>query len=179
MKQNKKGKPAQNTPPEKWKFNPVDIAAVILIAAVALFVVVKLAMPKKAVPEHPVTMTYTVMAEAVPRAMYETVKAHVPGRLMASGKMLDGEVKSVELRPYYILSDGEWREDLQHVNLVFTVVHTYKNAGDVLMSKVDAQEIRVGRRDYILKTQYIEFYGAAVLDIQWDTGDDPAWNLAP
>ena len=91
---------------------------------------------------------------------------------MASGKLLDGEIVSVEQGPYYVLgSDGEWSPDPQHVNLYFTVRH-HTTAGDVLLSKVDEQEIRIGRKDYTLKTEYIEFHNAILLDIDWEFAEN-------
>jgi hypothetical protein len=39
---------------------------------------------------------------------------------------------------------------------------------------VDEQEIRIGRKDYTLKTEYIEFHNAILLDIDWDFSDDAA-----
>mgnify|MGYP007070173771 CR=1 FL=1 len=51
--------------------------------------------------------------------------------------------------------------------MIFTVENTSKT-GDVLMSKVGEQEIRIGRKDYTLKTEYIEFHNTIILDIDWE-----------
>ena len=154
------------------KFNVVDIAAVVLIAAVAVFVVWKAALSDRGPQERPMTMTYRVLTEGVSGDLYESVQKNIPSQLMASGKLLDGEILSVEQGPYYVLgSDGEWSPDPQHVNLYFTVRHN-TTAGEVLLNKVDEQEIRIGRKDYTLKTEYIEFHNAIILDIQWDFPDE-------
>ena len=150
------------------KFNVVDIAAVVLIAAALVFVVWKVASGNRDPQDRDVVMTYRVLTEGVSSELYESVQAHIPSQLMASGKMLDGEILSVEQGPYYVLgSDGEWSPDPQHVNLYFTVRH-HTTAGDVLLNKVDEQEIRIGRKDYTLKTEYIEFHNTIILDIDWD-----------
>lgn len=156
------------------RFNVVDIAAVVLIAAALVFAGWKFASGDRDPQDRNVTMTYRVMAEGVASELYESVQAHIPSQLMASGKMLDGEILSVEQGPYYVLgSDGEWSPDPQRVNLYFTVRH-HSTAGDVLLSKVDEQEIRIGRKDYTLKTEYIEFHNTILLDIDWDFSDDAA-----
>ena len=154
------------------KFNVVDIAAVVLIAAVAVFVVWKVALSDRDPQDRPMTMTYRVLTEGVSSDLYESVQKNIPSQLMASGKMLDGEILSVEQGPYYVLgNDGEWSPDPQHVNLYFTVRHN-TTTGEVMLNKVDEQEIRIGRKDYTLKTEYIEFHNAIILDIQWEFPDE-------
>jgi len=153
------------------KFNVVDVAAVIFIALAVIFVLWKVVLSDRGESDRPVTMTYRVMAEGVASDLYESVQKHIPSTLMASGNLLDGEILSVEQGPYYVLgTDGEWSPDPQHVNLYFTVRH-HSTAGDVLLSKVDEQEIRIGRKDYTLKTEYIEFHNTVLLDIDWDFED--------
>ena len=154
------------------KFNVVDIAAVVLIAVALVFVVWKVALSDRNAQDRDVTMTYRVLTEGVSSDLYESVQKHIPSQLMASGKMLDGEIVAVEQGPYYVLgTDGEWSPDPQHVNLYFTVRH-HTTAGDVLLSKVDEQEIRIGRKDYTLKTEYIEFHNAILLDIDWEFAEN-------
>ena len=86
-------------------------------------------------------------------------------------EQIKGKGPASEQGPYYVLgADGEWSPDPQHVNLYFTVRH-HTTAGDVLLSKVDEQEIRIGRKDYTLKTEYIEFHNAIILDIEWDISE--------
>ncbi|MBQ9493619.1 MAG: DUF4330 domain-containing protein [Oscillibacter sp.] len=154
------------------KFNVVDVAAVILIVAAVVFVAWKVLLSDRDTEERPVTMTYRVLTEGVSSDLYESVQQNIPSQLMASGKLLDGEILAVEQGPYYVIgTDGEWSPDPQHVNLYFTVRH-HTTAGEVLLNKVDEQEIRIGRKDYTLKTEYIEFHNAIILDIDWEFSDN-------
>lgn len=151
------------------RFNVVDVAAVALIAAAVVFILWKMVSGRETEPERAVTMTYQAMAEGVARDLYESVQPHLPSTLMASGERLDGEIQSVEMRPYRVLGpDGQWSEDPDHVNLVFTVVN-HTTVTDVLMSKVGEQEVRIGRKDYTLKSEYIEFHNVIILDVVWET----------
>lgn len=152
------------------KFNVIDILAVILIVLMAVFVGWKLthrggseggetAMTK---------VTYVVRAENVPVEVYENSQKHLPSPLMASGELVGGEIVSVEKQPYYVLgADGEWVEDPYHVTLYFTAT-TETPTGKVMTTKVGDQEVRIGKKDYILKSEYVEISGGVVVDVQWD-----------
>ncbi len=135
------------------KFNIVDIAAVIFLALAAVFVIWKVTGSSVGGTDRTLTMNFRAMVEAVPKEAAENVKELLPGTLMASGKRLNGQVLSVEVDP-------------NAVNLIFTVTYT-GSTGDVILSKVGEQEVRIGRRDYILKTEYFEFYNAIILDNDW------------
>ena len=149
-------------------FNVVDVAAVILIVLAAAFILWRMVGSNNSEKDRTVHMTYQVLVEGAASEIYDTVQAHLPSQLMASGKMLDGNILSVERQDYLVLGpDGVWVSDPNHVNLIFTVENT-STTGDVLMSKVGEQEIRIGRKDYTLKTEYIEFHNTAIIDIDWD-----------
>ena len=151
------------------KFNIIDMIAVILILAVVVFAGIKLttrgggesgeaAMTK---------VTYTVKVEGVPSELYETCQAHLPSPLMASGALVGGQIESVEKTPYYVLGpDGEWVEDPEHVTLYFTAT-TETPSDEVMTTKVGDQEVRIGKKDYILKSEYIEFQGGTIVDVRW------------
>ena len=112
-------------------------------------------------------VTYTVRAEGVPKELYENSKDHLPSPLMASGALVGGQIESVEQVPYYILSpNGEWVEDPEHVTLYFTAT-TETPTGAVMTTKVGDQEVRIGKTDYILKSEYIEIKGGTIVDVQW------------
>ena len=152
------------------KFNIVDIIAVILILAVLAFVGWKLM--GRTVDEQgeiPMTkVTYTVQIEGVPAVLYETCQAHLPSPLMASGELVGGQIETVEQKPYYVLGpDGEWMEDPEHVTLLFTA-STETPANEVMTTKVGDQEVRIGKTDYILKSEYIEFSGGTIVDVSWE-----------
>ena len=105
--------------------------------------------------------------QGVPAELYENCQAHLPSPLMASGELVGGQIESVEQQPYYVLGpDGQWVEDPEHVTLIFTAT-TDTPAGAVMTTKVGEQEVRIGKTDYILKSEYIEFKDGTVVDVKW------------
>ena len=156
------------------RYNIIDLLAVALIVLAALFALWKLVIDREVETTKPVTMYYTVMAEGVAKDIYDDVKDKLPAKLMASGRRLDGQVNSVERRPYMVLGpDGRWVEDPDHVTLVFDCVNVTQ-AGNVFLSKVDEQEPRVGRKDYTLKTEYMEFHNTIVIETTLEGWEIPA-----
>ena len=151
------------------KFNIIDMIAVILILAVVVFAGIKL-MNRSGGESGEAAMTkvtYTVKVEGVPSELYETCQAHLPSPLMASGALVGGQIESVEKTPYYVLGpDGEWVEDPEHVTLYFTAT-TETPSDEVMTTKVGDQEVRIGKKDYILKSEYIEFQGGTIVDVRW------------
>ena len=151
----------------KRKFNIVDVIIVVLILAVVGFAAYKLLGARGSGPRTMTKVTYTVRAEGVPKELYENSKAHLPSPLMASGALVGGQIESVEQVPYYILSpNGEWVEDPEHVTLYFTAT-TETPTEAVMTTKVGDQEVRIGKTDYILKSEYIEIKGGTIVDVQW------------
>ena len=151
------------------KFNIIDMIAVILILAVVVFAGIKLMNRGggESVEAAMTKVTYTVKVEGVPSELYETCQAHLPSPLMASGALVGGQIESVEKTPYYVLGpDGEWVEDPEHVTLYFTAT-TETPSGEVMTTKVGDQEVRIGKKDYILKSEYIEFQGGTIVDVRW------------
>lgn len=150
------------------KFNIIDILAVVLILAVVAFVGMKLMGGNDTPAEQEmVQITYVVKAEGVPAEVYENCVKHVPSKLMASGALLNGEIVSVEKEDHLVLgADGSWEADPAHVDLLFTVeTETPKTA--VMTTKVGEQEIRIGKADHIIKTEWIEFQETIIVDVQW------------
>ena len=153
------------------KFNIVDIAAVVFLALAAVFVIWKVTGSSAGGTDRTLTMNFRALVEAVPMEAAENVKDLLPGTLMASGKRLNGQVLSVEEQPHYLMAaNGDWIVDPNAVNLIFAITYTGPT-GDVILSKVGEQEVRIGRRDYILKTEYFEFYNAIILDNDWQIED--------
>ena len=62
--------------------------------------------------------------------------------------------------------NGNWVEDPDHVTLLFTAT-TETASGDVMTTKVGDQEVRIGKTDYILKSEFIEFSGGTIVDVSW------------
>ena len=155
------------------KFNIIDIIAVILIVAVLAFVGIKLANRGggEAAPVAMTKVTYVVRAEGVPNEVYESCLEHLPSPLMASGKLVGGQIESVEKVPYLVLGpDGQWVEDPDHVTLLFTAT-TQTPTGDVMMTKVGEQEVRIGRDDHILKSEFIEVHDCFIVDVTWESAE--------
>ena len=151
----------------KRKFNIVDVIIVVLLVAVVGFAAYKLLGSRDFGPRAMTKVTYTVKAEGVPKEVYENSKLHLPSPLMASGALVGGQIESVETAPYYVLGpDGEWVEDPDHVTLYFTAT-TETPTEAVMTTKVGDQEVRIGKTDYILKSEYIEIKGGTIVDVQW------------
>ena len=150
---------------KKWKINIIDIIAVVLILAVAVFLGVKLLGSDEGGSEM-VNIRYTVLCEQRPTETYEAVQQYIPGTLMASGTLYTAQIVAVEASPTMVLSgDGTWVEDPDHVDLTFTVEGQVEK-GSVLVASVGTQEIRIGK-EIILKTEYIEFEKAIVTDVSY------------
>jgi len=149
---------------KKWKFNIIDIIAVVLILAVVAFVGVKLLGNNDNGVEI-VDIRYTVLCENQSTEVYESVQKYIPTALMASGTLYDAKVVSVEAKPVLVCSNGEWVEDPAHVDLFFLVEGTTEKT-PVLTPKVGAQEIRIGN-EIILKTEYMEFDPSFVVDVEY------------
>jgi hypothetical protein len=152
------------------KLNIVDLIAIILILAVLAFGGYKLMNRGGGEGgEAAVTkVTYTVKVEGVPAELYENCQSHLPSPLMASGALVGGQIESVEKEPYYVLGpNGQWVEDPEHVTLYFTAT-TETPSGEVMTTKVGDQEVRIGKTDYILKSEYIEFSGGTIVDVRWE-----------
>lgn len=154
----------------KRKFNVIDVIAVILILAVLGFVGYRLASRNEGGSGGSTEMlhvTYVCKAEGVDAALYENCKQHLPSPLMASGQILNGQIESVEQEPYYTLDEnGNWVEDPYHVNLYFTASIDVPDIA-VQTTKVGDQEVRVGKTDYVLKSEYIEFSNVTVVEVDW------------
>ena len=151
------------------KFNIVDIIAVLLILAVLAFAGIKLAHRGggETVEAAMTKVTYVVRAEGVPVELYENCLEHLPSPLMASGALVGGEIVAVEQQPYYVLdAGGNWVEDPNHVTLLFTA-ETETPTAEVMTTKVGEQEVRIGKTDYILKSEYIEFSNCTIVDVVW------------
>ena len=153
------------------KLNIIDLIAIVLIVAVLALAAWKF-IGKNGDSinyERPQTkVTYQVKVEGVAPELYDNCLKHLPSPLMASGALVGGQIESVEMEPYYVLGpDGQWIEDPEHVTLLFTAT-TETPAGEVMTTKVGDQEVRIGKTDYILKSEYIEFSGGTIVDVQWE-----------
>lgn len=154
---------------KKVKFNIIDVIVVVLLLLVGAFAGWKLAARRSGAAEVPkVNVTYQYRVEGVAPELYENCKAYLPSPLMAAGALVGGQIEDVEKFPYYVLTDsGEWVEDPNHVTLLFTATTT-TSAANVMTTKVGDQEVRVGKTDYVLKSEFIEFSTGTIVDVKWD-----------
>lgn len=148
------------------KFNIIDIIAVALILAVALYAAARVLNRGGTIEVPTMEITYVVRVQNVATELYETSKANLPSPLMASGARLNGQIESVEMTPYLVLGpDGNWYEDPDHVNLYFTCTATVPKE-EVMTTKVGEQEVRIGKTDYIMKSETVEFQNGTVIDVR-------------
>lgn len=151
------------------KLNVVDLIAILLILAVAALAVWKLALSNdsQSSQREMIPITFQVKVEGVPAELYENCREHLPCPMMASGALVGGDIVAVEKEPFYVLSaNGEWVEDKTLTTLLFTA-RTSTPAEAVMTTKVGDQEVRIGKANYILKSEYIEFTGSRIVDVQW------------
>ena len=90
---------------------------------------------------------------------------------MSNGELCSVNIVGVEKEPHYVMTaDGQWVEEYGKVDLVFSLEGTVANTA-VITSEVGSQEIRVGKSDYIVKSEYLEFGGGIVTSVTWDRPD--------
>ena len=148
------------------KLNIIDIIAVALILAVALYAAARILNRGGTIEVPTMEITYVVRVQNVATELYETSAANLPSPLMASGARLNGQIESVEMTPYLVLGpDGQWYEDPDHVNLYFTCTATVPQE-EVMTTKVGEQEVRIGKTDYIMKSETVEFQNGTVIDVR-------------
>ena len=154
------------------KLNIIDLLAILLIAAVLVLAAWKfIGRNGDSIDyERPQTkVTYQVKVEGVAPELYENCLEHLPSPLMASGTLVGGQIEVVEKQDYQVLdANGNWVTDPDHVTLIFTVTTTTPTA-EVMTTKVGDQEVRIGKTDYILKSEFIEFSGGTIVDVSWES----------
>ena len=154
---------------KKWKFNGIDVIAVVLILAVAVFLFTRISGSDDGGSQM-VDIRYTVLCPEQPSEIYDTVQQYLPSSLMASGTLYGQEVTGVSATPTIVLGpDGQWVEDPNHMDLVFTVEGQIER-GAVLVATAGTQEIRIGKK-IILKTEYLEFEDAIVTSVEYPAGE--------
>lgn len=149
------------------KFNIIDIIAAVLLLAVAVYGCARLLNRGGSIEIPTTEITYVVRVQNVATELYENAKENLPSPLMASGTRLSGQIESVEMKPFLTLGpDGEWYEDPDHVNLYFTCTATVPKE-DVMTTRIGEQEVRIGKTDYIMKSEAVEFQNCTVIDVTW------------
>ena len=152
------------------KLNIIDLIAIVLIVAVLALAAWKFIGKNgdSISYDRPQTkVTYQVKVEGVAPELYENCQAHLPSPLMASGALVGGQIEAVEKETYQVLdANGNWVTDPDHVTLIFTVTTTTPTA-EVMTTKEGDQEVRIGKTDYILKSEYIEFSDGTITNVIW------------
>lgn len=159
------------------KLNIIDLVVLILVAAVAVVLVIKVTGGGRGLTSG-TQLTYTVEVQGVKSQVYEEIKDILdegPSQLMASGDLLSGHVVSVTSAPsvkstIIVDTEGENKGLIQNVDedlldLVFTIEVTVANT---VTNEVGTQEIRVGKT-HIVKTTQFELENGVILSCDWAT----------
>lgn len=162
------------------KVSIIDLLVLILIVAVALFLVVRQVKKGSGSDNpgngQPVTVVYRVAVNNVNPDSYNVVQRFVDkaagskDQLMTGTQLLDGYVVDCVAAPhvtYTTTADGqvlrvESTGDDPRLDLIFTLEATVTNT---VTNAVGSQEVRVGNGQYV-KTAHFDFYGS-ILDAQW------------
>lgn len=146
------------------KFNIIDVIVLVILAAAIVFVGVKMTQ-SSGTTSTTVPIRYTVLAENQPAAIADSLAQYVPGQLMASGSLAPLEIVSYEATPTILIDNGVTVKDPSHVDITLVVEGTIQRDA-VLTASAGNQEIRIGR-SIILKTEYIEFPTAVVVNVEY------------
>lgn len=162
------------------KLNVIDLLALLLVAAVAVLLVARVAKGRgSGLPtsdKEPATVVYTVTVANVRPESYEVVRRFVDkatdkkDRLMTGTQLLDGYVTDCVAVPhitYTTDANGQVSAvpssgDDTRLDLTFTLESTVTNT---ITNAVGSQEVRVGNNQYV-KTAHFDFYGV-ILDARW------------
>lgn len=162
------------------KLNVIDLLALLLVAAVAVLLAVRLLGGRlgglTAGDKEPVTIVYSVTVSGVRPESYEVVRRFVDkdagkrDQLMTGTQLLNGYVTDCVAVPhvnYTTDANGQVSavpssgEDTR-LDLTFTLEAVVTNP---ITNAVGSQEVRVGNGQYV-KTAHFDFYGN-ILDARW------------
>ena len=148
------------------KLNIIDLLVILLVVLVGVFLVFKLIGRKDDDGAVSSQITYTVKVEGVEPACYEAIKDSLPAQLMASGKMLDGNVVDIKAVPHDRIASINTTTgalslpvDQDLLDLTFTITAAVSNS---VTQEVGTQEVRIGK-SHIVKTATFEFEQGVIL----------------
>lgn len=156
------------------KINIVDLLVILVVLIAAVVLGLKFLKPNLAGGELEnvdgmTPVTYTVLVENVLPEVYESVQQYLPGTLMASGEMLNGQIVDVQAETHYndFMVETENGPELIEVDqgrldLTFTIQCNVENPVTTL---IGTQEVRVGKT-HIVKTDKFEMVGT-ILTCEW------------
>ncbi|MEG1720465.1 MAG: DUF4330 domain-containing protein [Pseudoflavonifractor sp.] len=154
------------------KINIIDLIVLLLVLAVVAVVALKFMgrgnnLPGVAAGSQ---ITYTARAPSVSTKVVDTILAEVAmggehAQLMAKGEMLNAKITDVTVEPHNMSqpnSEGVLviSPEPEMVDLIFTVEATIQNP---ITQQVGTQEVRIGKRDHIIKTRTIELSNCLIL----------------
>lgn len=164
------------------KLNIIDLLALILIAAVAVFVGVKLGGPSEsddgATPGESAMIRYRVQVNSVDPSTYAVLEQYVNAaegkkdQLLSNATLIDGYVVDCEASPhisYVATDDGQVKAvessgNDDRLDVIVTIEALVPNS---VTNTVVSQEVRAGKVGYTVKTAHIEFLSGTVLSVEW------------
>lgn len=161
------------------KINIIDLLVLLVVLVVGVFLVIKLSGGGgDGVSGDGVSgdtkITYTVQVRDVDVEVYNAIQEYIPGRLMASGNFLDGEVTQVTEEPskgqiHTITPSNEGGMELDSrakdtYDLTFTIEARVANS---MKNEIGTQEIRIGK-SHIIKTDKFELEKGTILSCEWE-----------
>ncbi|MBU5626853.1 DUF4330 domain-containing protein [Oscillibacter sp. MSJ-2] len=152
------------------KLNIIDFLVIILLVVVVAFVGYKLLNRGSGSggESNRIGIKYTVKCEEINERVYDEALKYIPSQVMSNGELCSVNIVGVEKEPHYVMTaDGQWVEEYGKVDLVFSLEGTVANTA-VITSEVGSQEIRVGKSDHIVKSEFIEVTGGVITSVEWD-----------
>ena len=151
-----------------WKFNIIDLLAVIVIIAAAVFLGFKIlgGGDDDGTGSQMGTLNYVVEVKGLQKEMYDNVAEMIPCQMAASGKWVAGSyIESVSCEPcvveyqeasspvnFHLTRWVKTGEDEEYVNAYFYCTATVDFSD--LLNMVGTQEIRVGRSHYVKSVDF-------------------------
>lgn len=164
------------------KVNLLDLLVVLVLAAAAVLLAVKLLTPEQTDKENPVKtvtlITYTVSVKEIQPEIYQGILEYVDpaagkvDQLISNGKPVNGAyVTECTASPhitYVETADGNVRAvessgDDRRLDLTFTIYAYVSNTTD---NTVGSQDVRIGVK-HTIKTAHFELSGGQVQTVVW------------
>ena len=153
----------------RWRFNAVDAVVILAILAAVFTFTYKSLHPEPEPVKNMGIIRYEVEVPGMTRDLYEEIASRLPCQMAASGKMVNGFIRSVDWEPcsveYIEVSspvnpnETQWIKADPGVEYVTAVFSCEANVDlNDKFNMVGTQEIRVGRSHYI-KSVDIEIIG--------------------
>lgn len=155
------------------KINIVDLLVILVIVIAAVVLGMKFlggSGSGGALNPTKTHVTYTVLVENVKPEVYENIQKYIPGQLMASGELLDGQVTGVIAEPHeqtvtVNTTDGTLAIPVGEGNLDLTFTIEC-NVVNKVTTEIGTQEVRVGKT-HTVKTDKFELMNGVVLSCEW------------